>query len=82
LLLNNILLTGGSSAFPGFIKRFESEVRSGLENSIKIYHSTDPGLFTLALRDFANSKSFVKNSISKKVYEEFGSFALTKMLNL
>ena len=82
LLLNNILLTGGSSGFAGFYDRFKNEVQSGLENPVKIYHSTDSSLYTLALRDFIDSQSFFKNSIYKKVYEEFGSFALTKMLNL
>ena len=82
LLLKNIVLTGGSSAFQGFASRFMSEAQSGVLLPLTIRHSLDTSLYIHSLQSFAESYSFFKNSIQKKVYEEFGSYALTSILNL
>ena len=81
-LLSNVVLTGGSSSFPGFDSRFYSEIQASSGQRIRMVHCPDPSFLVRGLQNFCNSTDFQKNVISKKIYEEFGSLSLISMMNI
>lgn len=81
-MLGNVVVTGGSSLFEGFGERFHSEVQSNLSENIKTVHVTDKSFYLNTLNQFVSSSHYETHQISKKIYEEYGSVSLIKMLNI
>ncbi|KAN0006697.1 hypothetical protein ACTFIU_003413 [Dictyostelium citrinum] len=74
-LYSNIILLGGSTLFPGLKERLELELRKLVpeQYNINIFQPQDPILSPLygGIR-LAQQPDYLKNSVSKQDYEEYG----------
>uniref|UniRef100_A0A3B0MI49 Actin-related protein, putative n=1 Tax=Theileria annulata TaxID=5874 RepID=A0A3B0MI49_THEAN len=77
LLASNIFICGGTTKFPGFIKRFYKDLRPMIpqEWDIRIYSTDDPMLASFyGARMWTNNDSmFLSNAITRSEYFENGA---------
>jgi actin-related protein len=83
VVLRDVVLTGGSSLFPGLFDRFVSEVTQNFDSDIKIgfRHEKSPNFYLDSMSRASISNDFQNQVITKKTYEEYGSYALVRALN-
>ena len=84
VVLRNIYLTGGSSQIPGLFDRFVSEVRQNFNSNFRISFRHEPSemFYVDSMSKASRGDGFTAQVITKKTYEEFGSYALVHALNL
>lgn len=84
LLMKNVIVTGGSSYFPGLFERLSNELQSVVDSSVKlnIWHSNDSWFLIKKLAAMNRNSGFVDTVITKKKYEEYGSIAIAEYFKL
>lgn len=80
-LLKNIILTGGSSKFPGFVERLQKELNQISDCFIEpqITHIDDLNFQYKALEEVTLSHEFPELVVTKRMYNEMGN---SKAINL
>ena len=75
ILFSNVVLSGGGTLFPGFKKRIEKEISKKLDNSTKVKVIALPErkyLNWIGGSIFSSLSNFLKEHITKEIFEEYG----------
>lgn len=82
LLTRDIIITGNTTNFPGFVERLKKDIFSGLDNimNVNIRWENDPNFFVNNLRKVNYREDFESMVITKKTFDEYGSLAIVKDL--
>lgn len=78
LLYTNVVLTGGLTACPGFLPRFQSELRPLVPDTmdLEVFMAQNPALTAWeGMSGFVSSGEFSRMSMTKAQYEESGGYA-------
>jgi len=78
------LLIGGTSRIPGLFDRFRSEIRQNFDSNLRIglRHEPSEMIYIDSMSQASRGDGFPSQVITKKAYEEYGSYALVHALNL
>ena len=82
VLLKKVIVTGGMSKTNGFIEKLYSEIRENLPRDLyfELDHKPDELFYVEKMKDLVQSNTFSDFVITKKIYEEYGSYALCRTL--
>ena len=83
VLLRNIVVSGGVSNTKGLVERLRKELRENLPQKMLfgLKHEPDINFYMNKMLNLAQSVYFADLVISRKMYEEYGSYALCQTLN-
>ena len=82
LLTKDIIITGQTAKFPGFVERLKKDIYSGLDNmlNINIRWEKDTNFYVKNLQKVNYFDDFESMVITKKTFDEYGSLAIVKDL--